>query len=174
MNDSRTAFSGVAGQFQLPAWSSLGKASGRFSSVKTLWWRLPGPAGDAFPRRTPFCRYHGRSGGRSRKGFWVGNACPDRFFVTRGHAPPEPGLTCFAHGGTGGATGRDGTFQIMSGRQRMGSRAGDGRGGAGRAGTSWHSHRRDNRWPVCPGASAPPPRPAADPAPGHTAPWPRR
>ena len=45
----------------------------------------------------------GRSGGRSRQGVWAGNGCPDWFSPAWGHAPPEPGLTCFAHGGTGGA-----------------------------------------------------------------------
>ena len=95
------------------------------------------------------------------------------FSLARGHAPPEPGLSCFAHGGTSGAE-RDGVFQIMSGRQRMGPRVAAGRGGAGRAGTSWRSHRRDNRWPICQAIAATPSRPAADPAPGHTGLWQRR
>ena len=47
---------------------------------------------------TPVC-----SGSRSRQRVGAGNGCPDWFCLARGHAPPEPGLTCFAHGGTGGA-----------------------------------------------------------------------
>ena len=58
----------------------------------------------------------------------------------------------------------------MSGRPGTRPRVAAGRGGAGRAGTSWHNHRRDSRWPVCQGASAPPPRPAAGYGSGQTFP----
>ena len=61
--------------------------------------------------------------------------------MTPGHAAPEPGLTCFAHDGTGGMM-RDKRSAIMAGRQRRRPAAGAGRGGAGRLLEPLHLDRR--------------------------------
>ena len=124
----------MAGQTRHPALPSLGNASGRFSSVSRVRGRLPSPAADGLPRRRPLGGHHERSVCRLRQGLELGDGYPDGFPVTPNHAVPEPGLTCFAHDGTGGMM-RDKRFAIMAGRQRRRPAAGPG-AGASRTGGS--------------------------------------
>ncbi len=121
------------------AGASVGKASGRFPSLK-YGFRRHGVTAEARDGAltTPLAPGPGAAGA-GKLGLRLIFRGHNTKAATSGHAPPGPCLTCFSQGRSGRAVENEGSWFMGGGMPP----AEAGRGCAGREGTSWHGRNRD-------------------------------